>query len=184
MQSEDRIEAFGAWRSDAVLADFAVFRDVVVPAARYDTFRGGATASTKPGRRAAGELTLEAGQLYDGDVASARSEVRWRAGRHWTVSQYHEISRVRLDGGRFTAHVTRTRLQWRGSTRLGAGATVQYDNASDRLGLSLRAAYLFREGTELILAIDHSGDRVGLGRPLGERERTTALLKLTYLLLR
>ncbi len=183
-QSEDGLTGFIERVFENLHDGFGIFPGVMIPAGRYTDYKAGLTAASKPGRKLSGTVTLSAGHLFGGMLLDFQSDLLWKVNRNLTFSQYYGTSAVDLKDQSFQTHVVRTRVNYSLSTSFSAASIVQYDNASDQLGINLRLNYIFREGTELFLVYDGISENPALRDPLrlGMPIKRSVLLKLTYLL--
>jgi hypothetical protein len=160
---------------------FPIFHSVLIPAGDYAWTEGELQVTTKPGRPWSADIRAVVGGYYGGSRADLGGSLRWRAGRHVTLSQFYETSAVDLERDSFRTHLLRSRVDYSLNTHLSLAGLLQYDNDTDQVGLHLRFDFLLREGTELFFVWDEVMDDRGDGGPGRSRSRV-ALLKLTYLL--
>ena len=180
-QTEDQIKFFGRQEEELVQQPFTIFRDIEVPAGRYNETRGGFELSTKPGRRFSATLLLSHGGFFGGNRFEASPTLLWKMNKHLTVSQTFASNAIDLGPEDFHVLLTRTRIAYSLNTNFSAQAMLQYDNSSQKLGMNFRAGYLFKEGTELFVVYNEILDQTSADgiTPLTDR---SLVVKFTYML--
>jgi hypothetical protein len=183
-QSTDQIGFFARRSFDYVPQAFSVFKSVTVPAGNYTSYLAGLDYQTKPGRRVSIGGSLEGGGLYDGTQITLRSSMQWKASQHLTIFQGYETARVSFPRESFQTQILQTRINYALNTKFFVNSLLQYDNASEELGLNLRLNYLFSEGTEMFLVYNEVFDqeRLEASRFLSRSKERSLILKFKYLL--
>jgi hypothetical protein len=159
---------------------FPIFRSVEILPGMYRESRGGITGGSKVGRRLSGTLSFSAGGFYGGSRTELSPEITWKANKNVTLSGAWVNNWIDLPQDAFRIQLIRGRVGFSLNPQFYISSIVQYDNDSRRLGVNLRAGYLFQEGRELILVYNDISDRFDV--PGLRQESTKSLaLKFTYL---
>jgi hypothetical protein len=185
LKTDDRANLELNHREEVLTRGFAIYRDVIVPAGRYERWEGAIIAATNPVRPWAGQGEFRAGGLYGGTHRLGRLELTWRPNAFVSLGAVWVSDRVHLPQARFAASVARLRLGLTANPRLRLDFLGQYESEIRSLGAGVRVRLDFREGTELILAWDAIEARDPLrGRESGERRRNDrGAVKFSYLVL-
>jgi len=104
------------------------------------------------------EITLRAGQFYDGRRASLELETSRSLSRHFELggTYLRDWADFPDRGAGFTTHIARLKVLAMASAAVSLSAFVQYSSAADRVISNLRLRYNPREGTDLYLVYDES----------------------------
>lgn len=180
-QSEDQFRFFVNRSEEYIPEEFPVFREISIPAGRYVADRYGLDASTKPGRKISGTLTVSNGGFYGGSRFELSPALFWKVNRHVTLSQTFISNFVNDAPEDFNLYITRTRISYSLNTSFTVSSILQYDNSSQKIGFNCRASYLFKEGTELFVVYNEIQDE-GIYPDINPPRNRSLLIKFTYLL--
>jgi Domain of unknown function (DUF5916) len=180
-QSEDQFRFFVNRSEEYVPEEFPVFREISVPVGRYVANRFGLEASTKPGRKLSGALTVSNGGFYGGSRFELSPSLFWKMNRYVTLSQTFISNFVDDAPEDFNLYITRTRISYSLNTSFSIASILQYDNSSQKIGFNCRASYMFKEGTELFVVYNEIQDERIDSQITPPRNRSL-LIKFTYLL--
>ena len=134
-------------------AEFTLSETAVVPRGSY-AFPAAAFAYNAPrGGRLRPNLTLEGGSFYDGWQITGRVAPTWNLSRFLELGGSYQYTRIGFPDRNqaVRAHIAAARGQVMLSTRLSAGAFVQYSSAADGVLGNLRIRYNPREGDDLYI---------------------------------
>jgi len=182
-QSHDRISMEFRRKFENIPFDFPIFKSILVPEGKYTYFDSKLQLTTKPGRTFSSVLLITGGQFLDGSHIGASISNQLKLNQNLTISQFYNISHRDLNFDAFTAHVMRTRIEYSMNTSLSVSSIVQYDNASEKLGMNLRLNYIFSEGTDLFIVYDQINDEPGISDKIsfGRNNNSSLLVKFNYL---
>jgi hypothetical protein len=180
-QSEDQFRIFVNRSEEFIPEAFPVFREISIPIGRYAANRFGIDASTKPGRRISGTLTLSNGGFYGGSRLEISPALFWKVNRHFNLSQTLISNFVSDAPEDFNLYITRTRISYSLNTSFSISSILQYDNSSQKIGFNFRASYMFKEGTELFVVYNEIQDE-GIHPDINPPRNRSLLIKFTYLL--
>jgi hypothetical protein len=141
--------------------DFAIFRDVTVPAGDYDFWRHFVRVSTNDARPVAATLRYRGGDFYDGDRQDYLAALEFRPGPQFFGSVEGEWNDVHLPDGDFLVRIARVRADVLFSPELSWSNTVQWDNASEQLGYNSRVRWEFRPGSEAFVVFNQGFSSAG-----------------------
>jgi hypothetical protein len=133
--------------------------------------------------------TLSGGEFYDGWRAGLEVRPAWNPSRHVELSAEYGFNLVRFPDRdeSLDVHLGRLRVQLAFDVHLSVATFVQYNSATDDVGVNARLRYNFSEGRDLWLVYDESmnTDRAflaGAPRPPLTQRRAFAL-KYTHTLI-
>lgn len=98
-------------------------------------------------------VTVTAGEFFDGDRFGVSTNVTWPAGPHLEVVGGWEWNRIRFDARSesFDSQLLRLTLRGAINTKMSIDAFGQYNSLTDQLTTNTRFRYNFREGQDLWL---------------------------------
>jgi hypothetical protein len=132
---------------------FALSDDAGVVAGEH-TFVAGRVGFTAPNSwLLRGTASVQAGQFYDGRIASISVSPTWYASRHLELGGTLQLSSIDFPARdeQFSAQLARVRAQLMFSAQVLASAFVQYSSTSDRVSGNVRLRYNPGEGHDLYL---------------------------------
>jgi hypothetical protein len=110
--------------------------------------------STSPSRPLAFAASASEQDSYGGRLTSTGGRLAASAGSHLSSSLGYERSTADLPSGSFVAHVVSARLGYAFSTRLLAGAYVQWNSLDEKIVANLRFVYRHHPGSDLVVALN------------------------------
>ncbi|PWT88882.1 MAG: hypothetical protein C5B54_09880 [Acidobacteria bacterium] len=176
-QSNDQVIGYVNRKEEFVPEPFAVFRSEMIPAGMYTSNRAGISIATKNGRWLSAGLEASGGDFYGGSRTEISPSVLWKLNSHITLSSDYLNDWIRLPESKFRIQLIRARARYSLNTHFSISSIAQYDNDSQKIGVNVRAGYLFREGTELFIAYNDIRDE---SLPFIPPDRSIAV-KFTYL---
>jgi hypothetical protein len=182
------LKGSGTTRYEDVPVAFPLSEDVVVPAGSYWATEGAVEMQAVRAWPIRPNVTLTAGELFDGTRVGVRTDVTWPASRHLEVVGGWEWNRVDFDARdqSFDANLLRLTLRAALDVHFSAEAFVQYSSMTEQVTANTRFRYNFREGQDLWLVWNEGlnvvRDRAGLPRlPFEDVRRLT--VKYTHTLI-
>ncbi len=167
---------------------FSLSDDVgVVPGSYWSTegaieFRAARGWATRP------NLTLTAGEFYDGQRIGVSSDLNWNLNQYLELVAGWEWNRIRFNNRDEALDTNLARLTMRIAvdTHLSLDAFGQYNSLTDQISTNTRVRYNFREGQDLWLVwnegLNTERDVLGVPRLPLENARTLTL-KYTHTLI-
>ncbi|MDZ7781061.1 MAG: DUF5916 domain-containing protein [Gemmatimonadota bacterium] len=175
-------------RYEDVTSAFPLSDDVLVPSGRYWAIEGIAEMRAARAWPIRPNVTLTAGEFFDGHRIGLTSDVTWPASRHLEVVAGWEWNRIRFDERSqvFDANLVRLTLRGALDTHLSADMFGQYNSVTRRITTNTRVRYNFREGQDLWLVwnegLNTARDRAGTPRlPLEEARTLTVKYTHTFI---
>lgn len=140
-------------RYEDVDREFSLSESVGVPMGRYWATEGAAELRAARAWPVRPNVTLTAGEFFDGTRMGVRSDITWPASRHLEVVGGVEWNRIRFPSRGQSLDPRLVRLTLRGAvdTRLSIDAFGQYNSLTGQLTGNTRLRYNFREGQDLWL---------------------------------
>ncbi len=151
---------------------FELSDEAMVPQGRY-TFYGVTAFYAPPPRLFRTGLLLDTGTFYDGWRLTAGLRPTWTLSRFLELSGEYQLNRVRFPDRdeQFSGDIFRLRARASLNTHLSANTFVQYNSASDAVGVNVRLRYNFSEGNDLYIVYNEALNT--------DRHRETPFLPLT-----
>lgn len=124
-----------------------------VPVGDYRFLVGRLSYEAPSGNRWNTNLSLEAGQFFDGRQLSISLQETWSASRHFTLDGSYQIDRVEFPDRDqdFTSHIGQIRMEVMLSTSISLFGFVQYNSIEDGVKLNFRFRFNPREGNDLYI---------------------------------
>lgn len=171
-----------------VVTPFSLDDDADVPADRYLATEGSLQFRSPRGWDVRPNLTLRAGQFFDGRRFQVDSNFNWPVNKHLELVGGIELNRIRFDerGQSFNANLLRLTTRFAANTQASLDVFGQYNSLTDQLTTNARFRYNFREGQDLWLVWNEglNLDRDPLGVPrLPLTDARTLTLKYTHTLI-
>ncbi len=137
-QNGDHFEVNVQRLLDAPTDTFDLFDGVRVPPGRYWWSRYELQYEMSSGRPLSFGAVANWGRFYGGRSTDLELSAVWREGGHVIVSTDVTRATARLPGGRFTALLSASRVEYDFNTRTSLLAFVQYDNENERVDFNVR----------------------------------------------
>ncbi len=168
-----------------VLSDFDLSDDVGILRGSYSFTEGIAEFRAPRGWMVRPNLTLTAGEFYDGGRLAVASDVSWSVDEHLELRGAWEWNRIRFEerGLDFTSNLFRLTARGAFNTKFSVDAFAQYNSLNDLLSTNTRFRYNFSEGQDLWFVWNEglNMEREVLGVPMLPLENQRALtLKYTH----
>ena len=182
-QSIDRISFTATRTFEYIPTAFPIFKSVFVPAGKFTYYDVGIQFNSKPGRTLSSELTFAAGSYLGGSRLVSTLFGRWFVNKYLTLSQTYQRFDISLDKDSFTTSLFRSRIDYSLNTSLSVSSLIQYDNASEKLGVNLRFNYLHKEGREIFIVYNQIYDEPQIRSRFnfGRSNNSSLLVKFNYL---
>lgn len=127
---------------DELPEDFEISDGVVIPTGAYDFTSAGLTLGTAQKRALSAELSLDAGEFYDGTRRGIGAGLLWQPGPLFNASCGYARDDVELDGGDFETQLARLRANVSFSPELSWNNFLQWDTESDTIGVQSRLRWI------------------------------------------
>ena len=161
---------------DHLFGPFAIRSGVVIPAATYVYSDATVGLQSFPGRALSGQLSVTAGNFYNGQRVSASVGASWRFNKYFNVTPSYAQDQINLPGNRFTTHIIRNRFNINFSALVSLAGLVQWSNDNRDLIANARFNWIYRPGMDFYLvytAVDNTS------RSLTPKDRTL-IAKVNY----
>ena len=168
-----------------VLTEFELSSDASIPAGAYWFTEGAAEFRAPRGWMVRPNVTLTAGEFFDGQRVGVSNDLSWSVNEHLELRGGWEWNRIRFAdrGQEFDSNLLRLTARGALDTRFSVDAFVQYNSLNDLLSTNTRFRYNFREGQDLWLVWNEglNLEREILGVPtLPFENARTLTLKYTH----
>ncbi len=145
---------------EVVAQAFTIFEDasraVVVPPGEYRFGETEVQAETGGQRPVSGRVTYRRGGFFGGTRWNVGGELAWRPSRRFNVTFRYDLNDIDLPGGGFITRLMRVTTEMNFSSNLSWINLVQYDNASEVLGVNARLRWIPEAGQEALIVLNHT----------------------------
>ena len=152
---------------EGVRTPFEIFPGVVVPAGSYSDTEAQIVFFTNRAAPVSFASRVVVGGFFGGDRTRLAPSLAFRMGEALNGEIEWDYNDIDLEGGAFTTHLGRLRLNYSFTPRIFVQALVQYNDRADVWATNLRFAWLQRANTGLFLVYDEVRDvgATGIGIP-------------------
>jgi hypothetical protein len=146
------LEPFVVWDPDPSSGD----TPIVIPPGDYSYNTPGFNIETQGSRKIAGSFTYFNGEFYNGDRENIDAELTWAPTSQWRVFLSYSYNGIDLPQGEFDLRLARIGLDFIFSNRLSWVNLIQYDNASESVGINSRLHWIPEAGREAFIVLNHA----------------------------
>jgi hypothetical protein len=145
--------AFLFYMKDGILNEFKLSDDVLVPKGEYVYKNIFSIISSPMTRPLVTRLMINAGEYYDGTVASITTEPTFNLSSSLQLSGSYGFNRVNFDtrDQQFTSHLIKLKALYMYNTRLSASSFIQYNSLDHLMIGNFRLRYNPGEGNDFYL---------------------------------
>jgi hypothetical protein len=180
LASQGNDSVYVEWQQSRELVQqaFTLFDRLPVPAADYEFEHVRVEVETGLQRAFVLTVSLQDGTFFGGDRLEKAIDLEWRPSMHFYLRAGYTENDVELPGGDFTSRLARLQGDVAMNPYWSLSTLVQYDNAADFLGGSMRLRYEPRDGQEMLFVLNSTFDVEDDNRLASAQNE--ALLKLSY----
>ncbi|HEY9182008.1 MAG TPA: hypothetical protein VIQ99_02340, partial [Gammaproteobacteria bacterium] len=135
---------------------FEIWDGIVLPAGHYSFAAPSIGFETADQRKVWGGIEYRNGEFYDGDREEIAGEINWRPSGRLRTSLGYEYNDVDLPEGSFIARLAFFTTDVAFSSHLSWVTRIQYDNASELVGINMRLHWIPEAGREAYLVLNHN----------------------------
>ena len=176
--SGESVMAYAQWGRSFVDEEFDLADRLPVPVGDYLANWLSIDFSTSPSRPLSAGASLSWQDAYGGRLTAHGGRLQASLGSHLKASVGYERSTADIPSGSFVANVVSLRLGYAFSTRVAAGAYVQWNSLDENIVANLRFVYRHRPGSDFIVALNEERGVDGSLWTVAERHLA---LKVNYL---
>ena len=152
----------------------------MIPAGDYEFTRAGFTIESATKRELSGELSVAAGEFFDGHTIGVEALGLWRPSSAFGGELGYEEQWIDLPQGEFTTRLAYLRSVCSFGPELSWSTLAQWDSESGSLGVNSRVRWILRPGREIRLVWNEIWEESASGAVApGDRELA---VKLEYTL--
>jgi hypothetical protein len=155
-QTNDRLMMIYRDVTEVLAQPFEIRPGIVVPVGEYRFDDLGIQLQTGTHRRFAGSIRYVDGTFYDGERLDVAGDLTWRPSPKFRGSIAYNYSDVDLPEGAFETRIVSVGLDWVFTSTLSWVNLIQYDNASETIGMNLRLHWLPEAGKEMFFVVNHA----------------------------
>lgn len=141
---------------DELGADFEIADGIVIPTGEYDFTRASLELGTAQKRALSAELSLDAGEFFDGQRRGYGVNFLWQPGPLFNGQCGYARDDVALDGGDFDTQLARLRANFSFSPELSWNNFLQWDSESDTFGVQSRLRWIPVPHQEVFLVFNET----------------------------
>lgn len=157
-ESGDTLSLGATFNRENFVDGYEIYPGVFVPGADYRYNRGYATILASGHRPVSGFAGIDAGEFFDGHSRDYSAGIDWRATSHAYFGLEASLSDVDLPGGSFDVVVGSATANFAFTPSVSWNTIVQYDNASETVGLNSRFKWIVRPGSIVFLVVNYGFD--------------------------
>jgi len=176
-QSGDRLEVVPTSSYERVVRRFPIGPGVVLPVGEYDWTGVTVNFRSYNGRKASGNVSVTAGDFYDGDKRTLNLSGDLRPNKVLSFNPSYQTNDAHLGAGSFVTHLFGLKANISFSTRLLTSAYVQYNSAGQLANTQVRVNYIFRTIDSLFVVYNETRFTAGT---FDGRVNRSLVLKATY----
>lgn len=180
LNSGDHLEVRVSPQFERLPYDFAISRDVTVPAGSYRYTRSGVVLETATKRPWVVEFEAFAGGFYSGTRRDLALELTLKPNRHLLLGFRGERSDVSLKEGDFFRQLFALQADYNFSPNVSWANLIQYDNESRILGFQSRFRWILNPGNDLFIVINRGWYRTLEHDYVSAFDRGTVKLQYTF----
>jgi hypothetical protein len=143
---------FTIWDPDPSSGD----TPVVIQPGEYSYSTPGINIELTGRRKLSGALTYRKGGFYDGDIENIDAEMMWTPTSQWRLFWSYSYNGIELPAGDFDLRLARLGMDYIFSNRLSWVNLIQYDNATESMGLNSRLHWIPQAGREAFIVLNHA----------------------------
>jgi hypothetical protein len=155
-QTNDRLTMVYRDLKEVLVQPFEIWPGIVIPVGEYRFDDLGIQLQTGTHRRFAGTIRYIDGTFYDGERTDVIGDLTWRPSPKFRGSIAYNYSEIELLEGAFETRIVSMGLDWVFTSTLSWVNLIQYDNASEVVGMNLRLHWLPEAGKEMFFVINHA----------------------------
>jgi hypothetical protein len=159
--------------------DFEIWEGIVIPLGHYSFGNTRISMNTADQRKVWVGADYQFGDFYDGERTEIAAEVNWRPSGRLRFGLSYEVNDIDLPQGSFVARLVGLRTDVAFSSRFSWSTRIQYDNASEVMGVNLRLHWIPEAGREGFFVINHNLEDYDLDNRF-HSELAEATVKFSY----
>jgi hypothetical protein len=144
--------------AEGLISDFQLNRDIVIPQGTYWWNQWEGEVRTFRGRTLSLTSRFAGGEFYDGNSFRNRTDVLWRASKHFNMSVRYEKNIVTLPGGSFETDLIGNRIEYAINPNAFGSLLTQWNNAQKELNINFRLHIIPKIGTDFFLIVNQLYD--------------------------
>jgi hypothetical protein len=157
--------------------DFRIYNQVIIPQADYNWWAHTLKLKTKGSRTIWSEASYRWGDFYSGRRQDVSAALNWKVAVPLFFGARFQSSIVDLPQGSFTANIYQSSINFLFSPEITLNNYIQYDNASDVVGMQSRFQWIVKPGNEIVLVWT---SRFGTPYEARIMEESATRIKLKY----
>lgn len=140
---------------------FPISPDVAIPLGKYTFARYGAKFEAANAYAIRPILEVIWGTYFSGELFQANAKLELRPTRHLFVSLEYEQNEGELREGDFSQRLARVRVTAAFTPEISWANVIQYDNGTDRMGLSSIFRWEVHPGNDVYVVFNYDWDELG-----------------------
>ena len=166
LQNSDVLTATYTDRYEFLPAPFRIAPDVTLPVGGYDFGSGKLSYNFGRQRRLSGNLALEKGTFYDGNITTwSATSGRLNVAPRFSLEPSVSINQVDVSTGEFTTKLVTTRATFTMTPLMFVSALLQFNSGSNTFATNVRFRWEYSPGSELFVVYNDQRDTLGRSYP-------------------
>ena len=141
---------------EGLVEPFEISEGIVIPPGDYSFDQTSVGINTGYHRRIVTNLSYGTGNFYDGDRNNITAQIVWMPTPHFRTLISYQYDDVELTQGDFKSRLARLGLDAIYSAKLSWTNLLQYDNATETLGINSRIHWIPQAGREMFIVLNHN----------------------------
>lgn len=148
------------------------FSSLEIGPGEYNFGEGRIRFSTSRNRKLRGEIETTYGTFFDGTRTRVTAGFEYRPSKHFLIQADYELNDIRLPGSDLSStdndqdrdrmiHLARARFDIFLTPDISWLTLLQYDSASDQIGVNSRFRWIIEDGREFFIILNHGLDAAG-----------------------
>ncbi len=182
-QRGDSFSLSVADQTERLVEDFQITDEVTIPAGRYDfDERWSARTFTSSSRPVSFFGSVSSGGFYNGTNDRTSANIQLNPSKHFEISTGVQVNDITLPEAEFQRNVFSQRLSVTATPNVLLDSLLQYNEASELLGLNVRFNWIYKPGADLFVVYNQRWDAPTFSsRETVDRQ---VIVKFTYLIQR
>jgi hypothetical protein len=131
-------------------------RTVEIPEGRYEFDEAGFELVSAPQRSFAASVNYRQGEFFNGERTAAAGEILWKPDPRFNMRFRYDWNDIELPQGDFTARLFQIATEVAITLNLTWVNLLQYDNASEVLGVNSRLQWIPKAGQKGFIVLNHN----------------------------
>ena len=135
---------------------------IIVPPGAYSFNEAEISIASGNSRNVWANFSYRSGNFFNGKRERLGAGIGWRPSNHFLFTLSYDANDVELPGGNFITRLAQLRTEVIFSATFSWSTLIQYDNATETMGLNTRLHWIPEAGREAFIVLNHNLQDVDL----------------------